>query len=115
MCRTTSMPSGIRLQQLEAAAVGVDKTFPLHSAQLPGKGAAVAVEVVRQLDAGEGDAEGQAVGAGGLAEQISCHLGAQALHHQQVDAAGEGKIFIADGAHQIAQCLLVRRTAIRKQ
>ena len=76
MCRTTFMPSGIRLQQLEAAAVGVDEPFLLHGAELPGKGAAVAVEVIRQLDAGEGDAEGQAVGAGGLAEQIGRHLGA---------------------------------------
>ena len=54
---------GVRLQQLEAAAVGVDEPLLLHGAQLPGKGAAVAVEVIRQLDAGEGDAEGQAVGA----------------------------------------------------
>ena len=46
---------GVRLQQLEAAAVSVDEPLLLHGAQLPGKGAAVAVEVIRQLDAGEGD------------------------------------------------------------
>ena len=42
---------GVRLQQFETAAVGVDEPFLLHGAQLPGKGAAVAVEVIRQLDA----------------------------------------------------------------
>ena len=37
MCRTTFMPSGIRLQQLEAGTVGIQQPVPLHQAQLPGK------------------------------------------------------------------------------
>ena len=55
------------------------------------------------------------MGAGGLAEQIGRYLGAQALHHQQVDAAGEGKIFIADGAHKVLHHPLVGGAAVREQ
>ena len=55
------------------------------------------------------------MGAGSLAEQIGRHLGAQALHHQQVDAAGEGKIFIADGAHKVLHHPLVGGAAVREQ
>ena len=52
--------------------------------QLPGEGAAVAVEVVGQLDAGVGNGEGEAVVNLGLAEQVGAHLGPQALEQQQV-------------------------------
>ena len=55
------------------------------------------------------------MGAGGFTEQIRRHLGAQALHHQQVDAAGEGKIFIADGAHKVLHHPLVGWAAVREQ
>ena len=55
------------------------------------------------------------MGAGGFAEQIGRHLGAQALHHQQVDAVGEGKIFIADGAHKVLHHPLVGEAAVREQ
>ena len=46
------VPQRVRFQQLEAALIGLEQTVPLHQAQLPGEGAAVAVEVVGQLDAG---------------------------------------------------------------
>ena len=57
------LPQGLHIQQLEAALEGVQQAVLLHQAQLTGKGTAVAVEVVRQLDAGKRDAEGQAPGA----------------------------------------------------
>ena len=69
------MPQRVRFQQLEAALIGLEQAVPLHQAQLPGEGAAVAVEVVGQLDAGVGNGEGEAVVNLGLAEQVGAHLG----------------------------------------
>ena len=85
------LPQYLRLQQLEAAFVGVQQAVPLHLAQLAGESTAVTVQVIRQLDAGERDAEGQAASPLGFTEQIGAHFGPQAFEHQQVDAAGEGK------------------------
>ena len=55
------VPQRVWFQQLEAALIGLEQAVPLHQAQLPGEGAAVAVEVVGQLDAGVGNGEGEAV------------------------------------------------------
>ena len=78
------MPQRVRFQQLEAALIGLEQAVSLHQAQLPGEGAAVTVEVIRQLDAGVGNGEGEAVVNLGLAEQVGSHLGPQALEQQQV-------------------------------
>ena len=93
----------VGLQQLEAAAVGIQQALPLHPAQLPAQGAAVAVQVVGQLRPGEGDAEGQLPGPLGLGQQIGRDLGPQAVQQKQVHPPRQQEIFVADGPHQVLQ------------